>query len=55
MNREQAQDGALSACPESFRGSASRAYSPVGHAPLRGSRHLVPSTLRSTATEDGRA
>ena len=28
---------------------------PWGHAPLRGSRHLVPSTLRSTATEDGRA
>jgi hypothetical protein len=26
-----------------------------GHAPLRGSRHLVPSILRSAVTEDGRA
>ena len=45
VDREPARDGRLS--------SASR-IAPRGHAPLRGSRHLIPSTLRSgSATEDG--
>jgi len=54
---------AAAACPELRKFSRAGAFgvslceriAPWGHAPLRGSRWLFPSTLRSAATEDGRA
>ena len=41
--------------PKTFGVPLRERIAPWGHAPLRGSHHLVPSTLRSAATEDGRA